>query len=129
MMKSLTYILLLLLLIGVGNQEAWARKKKKTTAGTAKVEQTPYQKLFQGKQVTTSKGLMTVHMIEGKAYVEFPLSLLERDLLYTTSIQSISDNGEGIVGQFSDDGCVCRFTKEDSLICARLAIVNEPVNN
>lgn len=129
MMKSLTYILLLLLLIGVGNQEAWARKKKKTTAGTAKVEQTPYQKLFQGKQVTTSKGLMTVHMIEGKAYVEFPLSLLERDLLYTTSIQSISDNGEGIVGQFSDDVCVCRFTKEDSLICARLAIVNEPVNN
>lgn len=130
MMKSLIYILLLLLLVGAGRQEAWARKKKKhLTAGTVKVEQSPYQKLFQGKNVSTSKGLMTVHTMGGKAYVEFPLHLLGKDLLYTTSIRDISDNGEGIVGQFGDNGCVFRFTKEDSLICARLVIVDEPVNN
>ena len=130
MMKSLIYILLLLLLVGAGTQEAWARKKKKhATAETVKTEQTPYQKLFQGKKVSTSKGLMTVHTMDGKAYVEFPLHLLGKDLLYTTSIRDISDNGEGIVGQFGDNGCVFRFTKEDSLIYARLVIVDEPVNN
>ena len=107
-----------------------ARKKKKhATAETVKTEQTPYQKLFQGKKVSTSKGLMTVHTMDGKAYVEFPLHLLGKDLLYTTSIRDISDNGEGIVGQFGDNGCVFRFTKEDSLIYARLVIVDEPVNN
>ena len=68
MMKSLIYILLLLLLVGAGTQEAWARKKKKhATAETVKTEQTPYQKLFQGKKVSTSKGLMTVHTMDGKA--------------------------------------------------------------
>lgn len=128
MTKSLTYILLLLLLIGVGNHEVWARKKKKTTTENTKEGQTPYQKLFQGKQMTTSKGLMTVHVIGDKAYVEFPLSLLGKDLLYTTSIKSISDCEEGIVGQFCDNGCVFRFTKEDSLLCARMLIIDEPVN-
>ncbi len=33
------------------------------------------------------------------------------------------------MGQFGDNGCVFRFTKEDSLIYARLVIVDEPVNN
>ena len=72
---------------------------------------------------------MTVHMMNGKAYVEFPVALLGKDLLYSTSIEEISDNGEGIVGQFSDDGCVFRFTRMDSILHARMVVVSEPVND
>lgn len=63
---------------------------------------TAYQKLFKGKQVKTARGLMTVHKIGDKVLVEFPIRLLGKDMMLTSSIENISDNGEGVVGQFAD---------------------------
>lgn len=128
-MKSILYYLLpLLFFLCFGSHEGYARKKKVKETQTLKETLTPYQKLFKGKRVSTSKGLMTVHIVDGKAYVEFPVNLLGKDLMYSTSIEDICDNGEGIVGQFSDDGCVFRFTKNDSVVYARMVVVSEPVN-
>ena len=38
---------------------------------------TPYQKLFKNKKVQTAHGLMTIHKVEGKVYVEFPVDMLD----------------------------------------------------
>ena len=54
---------------------------------------TAYQKLFKGKQVKTAHGLMTVHKIRDKVLVEFPIKLLGKDMMLTSSIENISDNG------------------------------------
>lgn len=40
----------------------------------------------------------------------------------TSSIEDISDNGEGVVGQFAGRGNHFRFTKLDSLLQARLVL-------
>ena len=86
-MKSILYYLLpLLFFLCFGSHEGYARKKKVKETQTLKETLTPYQKLFKGKRVSTSKGLMTVHIVDGKAYVEFPVNLLGKDLMYSTSI-------------------------------------------
>ena len=64
----------------VFENDAFARKKKKKVATQSEVtkptvKETPYQKLFKGKQVKTARGLMTVHKIGDKVLVEFPIRL------------------------------------------------------
>ena len=59
-----------------------SKKSKK-----AKIEQpapkplSDYEKLFKGKKCHTETGLITLHDVEGRLLVEFPLSLMGRDLL------------------------------------------------
>ena len=42
---------------------------------------------------------MTIHKEEDKVYVEFPVAMLGRELLLTSSIENTSDGGEGAPGQ------------------------------
>ena len=85
-MRNILYLCFLaFFLLGISTQ-AEARKKKKSGKEIAKEEKkteslTPYQKLFEGKKVETAKGIMTVHKVDGKVYVEFPLSLQNKDML------------------------------------------------
>ena len=104
-MRNILYLCFLaFFLLGISTQ-AEARKKKKSGKEIAKEEKkteslTPYQKLFEGKKVETAKGIMTVHKVDGKVYVEFPLSLQNKDMLLLSSIERTSDHGDGAVGQF-----------------------------
>lgn len=43
---------------------------------------------------------MTIHKVGDKVLVEYPLNLLGKEMLLVSSIEDISDNGEGVVGQF-----------------------------
>lgn len=80
---------------------------------------TPYQKLFEGKKVETAKGIMTVHKVDGKVYVEFPLSLQNKDMLLLSSIERTSDHGDGAVGQFGGYQIPFRFVQKDSVLLAQ----------
>ena len=121
-MKKLMYIgFISLLLIGVSH-DAWARKKKGEKKAEKKETLTAYDKLFKGKKAVTADGFMKMHLMNGKVYVEFPLNLLNKDMMLTSSIEDISDNGEGVVGQFAGRGNHFRFTKLDSLLQARLVL-------
>ena len=42
-----------------------------------------------------------MHRTKDKVLVEFPVRLLEKEMLLASSIINISDNGEGVVGQFT----------------------------
>lgn len=96
-MKGILYILITSFLLGFFCQESWARKKKRVERGETL---TPYRQLFQGKKVQTSRGVMTIHKVGDKVLVEYPLNLLGKEMLLVSSIEDISDNGEGVVGQF-----------------------------
>ena len=100
-MKEIIYaIFLSFFLCGLcGNAEA--KKKKEVKKSIKREVQTPYDKLFKGKKAFTVNGLMKMHLMAGKVYAEFPIELLNRDLALTSSIEDISDNGEGVVGQFA----------------------------
>ena len=72
---------------------------------------------------------MTVHKIEDKVLVEFPVRLLGKDMMLTSSIENISDNGEGVVGQFAGYGLPFCFTRLDSTLQARIFLIDKPLNN
>ena len=126
-MKNIIYILFLLSLLLPASAEADAsgRKKKKDRKGgePENVElSTPYSELFKGKKVKTAKGLMTIHRADKKIYVEFPLRLLDKDMLYASVIRGITDNGEGAVGEFVGGDNALRFTRRDSVLQARITV-------
>ena len=58
-----------------------------------------YEKLFNGKKTHTEKGLITLHEVEGRLYVEFPLSLIGKDLLIGSTISGLTDNRFMSVGE------------------------------
>ena len=122
-MRNILYICFLsFFLFGWGVQGQAKEKDKKETL-------TAYQKLFKGKQVKTAHGLMTVHKIGDKVLVEFPIRLLGKDMMLTSSIENISDNGEGVVGQFAGYGLPFCFTRLDSTLQARIFLIDKPLNN
>lgn len=104
----------------------WPFKKKKKEE--KKEVLTPYQKLFKDKKVQTAHGLMTIHKVEDKIYVEFPVAMLGRDLLFTSSIENTSDGGEGAPGQLGGTDVRLRFEMIDSTVVARMPLLSKPVN-
>ena len=71
---------LLWILPTVFSVEASGRKKKKKEAD--KVELSRYDKLFKGKKSETARGgFVTVHKVDGKVYLEYPLRYMGRELL------------------------------------------------
>lgn len=96
-----------------------AKQKKEEDRQKTEIK-TPYQKFFEGKKKVTKEGWMKVHRINGKVYVEFPSVYLGKDMLFASSIENTSDNGEGVVGQFAGAGIVFRFIKRDSVIQANM---------
>ena len=111
--KRIIYLFLFLCVFVGGRNDVWGKEQKGSTA---------YQQLFNGKRVVTREGLMTLHQVDGKVLVEFPLNLLNKEMMFTSVIRSISDNGEGVVGQFSGNGTVFTFMRIDSVIQARVKV-------
>ena len=120
------YCLVFLLTGAIGSVGAAERKKKEKTV--EKEEESAYQKFFKNKQMETVKGLMTVHKTGGKIFVEFPLSLLNKEMLLASSIADISDNGEGVVGQFAAEPQTVMFTRNGNIINARMIKVAKVEN-
>ena len=76
--------------------------KKSSKSKTEQVAPKPlsdYEKLFNGKKTHTEKGLITLHEVEGRLYVEFPLSLIGKDLLIGSTISGLTDNRFMSVGE------------------------------
>ena len=87
----------------------YAKKKKNTK--TAKKE-SPYEKIFKGKK----DEVITLHKIEGKILVEFPLTLQNREMLLGTTVSEISDNGNALVGQKIKKLLHIKFALRDSVM-------------
>ncbi|MCI1639762.1 MAG: zinc-dependent metalloprotease [Bacteroidales bacterium] len=97
----------------------WPFKKKQKTEqkDTAATKKSKYEKLFE-KEKKVAKGFITVHLKDGKVYFEIADSLLGREMVMGSTIKSISDNANGIVGS-KDELIHFTFTKSDSTIQMR----------
>ena len=119
--KIIYFSLLSLLLFTV--QDACARKKKEKSA---KTEIKGYENHLKDCVASDSTGLMIMHRTKDKVLVEFPVRLLEKEMLLASSIINISDNGEGVVGQFTSPEVMFRFVRNGKKLEARM-MTNQPL--
>lgn len=107
---------------------------KKDTAKTESTDTTKkltaYEKLFDKKKsVTTSKGIITLHNIEGKVYFEFPVKLMGKSFLMSSLVDNVSDMSLSYAGQRASRPSHICFTKTDSLVQIRLVPVPKIVDS
>ena len=119
--KIIYFSLLSLLLFTV--QDACARKKKEKSV---KTEIKGYENHLKDCVASDSTGLMIMHRTKDKVLVEFPVRLLEKEMLLASSIINISDNGEGVVGQFTSPEVMFRFVRNGQKLEARM-MTNQPL--
>ena len=117
-------MLCLMMAIMPTDAEAAKKKGKKSKKGeivqvdSVKKKETKYEKLFK-KPHAVAKGMMTLHLKDGKVYFEMPLSLIGREMVMGSTIKSISDNANGVVGSKPLSLKHFRFDKVDTLIQMR----------
>ena len=73
--------------------------KKKKNEVTAPKPLSDYEKIFSGKKCTSREGLLTLHDVEGKLFVEMPLSLMDRDVMIGSTVSAVTDNRIVSVGE------------------------------
>ena len=123
MNRKIIYFSLLSLLLLFTVQDACARKKKEKSA---KTEIKGYENHLKECVASDSTGLMIMHRTKDKVLVEFPVRLLEKEMLLASSIINISDNGEGVVGQFTSPEVMFRFVRNGKKLEARM-MTNQPL--
>ena len=123
MNRKIIYFSLLSLLLLFTVQDACARKKKEKSA---KTEIKGYENHLKDCVASDSTGLMIMHRTKDKVLVEFPVRLLEKEMLLDSSIINISDNGEGVVGQFTSPEVMFRFVRNGKKLEARM-MTNQPL--
>ncbi len=86
------------------------KKKKKAAITDTVAKKTDYEKLFDKKH-KVENGFITLHQIDGKVYFELPLSLFGKEMLIGSTVTSVSDNGNGIVGSKPTAPMLVKFTR------------------
>ncbi len=114
-MKIRVLIVLVALLCVPFTSDARKKSKKKDAKVEEKTE-SKYEKLFKGKQCTTKKGMITLHKMDQKVYMEFPLSLMEREMLLGATVSEISDNSNSLIGQKNNPLLHIKFSLTDSTV-------------
>lgn len=121
-------ILLLGLLAGslvapLQESAAAGKRKKKETADTTRKEApkpSAYDRLFKGKKgVVHKKGIMAIHKVEQKIYLEIPFGFFGRDFLVDTYVNRTSDVGALAPGQKAAPSKRLRIDRTDSLVLFR----------
>lgn len=123
MNRKIIYFSLLSLLLFFIVQDVYARKKKEKPV---KTEIKGYENHLKDCVASDSTGLMIMHRTKDKVLVEFPVRLLEKEMLLASSIINISDNGEGVVGQFTSPEVMFRFVRNGQKLEVRM-ITNQPL--
>lgn len=110
------FVAMLSAMVLAGPNAAYAKKKKPQPDSKPVVKETPYEKLFKNKQGKRAEGMFTVHKVGNKVYFEIPASLLEREMLFGSTISEINDNSDGLVGQKPIAPMHVQFARKDSLV-------------
>ena len=114
----------LLFLLFLVTQEGWARRKKDKKQ--VKTEVKGYANYLKSCVASDSTGLMVMHRTKDKIWVEFPVRLMGKEMLFASSIVTISDNGEGVAGQFTSPEVMFRFIRNGEKLEARM-VTNQPL--
>ena len=71
----------------------------------------PYKEIL--KDATSAKGFIDLHLKDNKVYMEVPLKLLSKPILFTGRVSQISNNKDVIAGQMPASPMVIVFSKDD----------------
>ena len=112
-MKSRIFILILSALIIAAPADSFAKKRKKKDGDKKEVVQTRYEKLFSKEEMRDS-GMFVVHKVKDKVYFEIPDSLLERKMLFGSTVSEVSDNSDALVGSKPTAPVIVQFAKADT---------------
>lgn len=123
MNRKLMFLSLLLWLFCIA-QDGWARREKGKKQ--AKKEVKGYANYLKDCVASDSTGWMVMHRTKDKVFVEFPVRLMDKEMLLASSIINISDNGEGVVGQFTSPEVMFRFVRNGKKLEARM-MTNQPL--
>lgn len=126
MNKKILYltIFVLVLCLSVGAEDFKKKNKsgKKDVAAAftdaAKKEKTKeegYSKIIT-KDAKTKKGLITVHMVKSTLYLEIPLDLMGKQLLFAGRVAEISNNKDVIAGQMPQDPMLVEWSRDDEKV-------------
>jgi hypothetical protein len=113
--------------------EAQSRKERKKLAEKAKLEAakpklTAYEKLFKDKTVSTKKGMITLHKLDGKVYFEFPVKLLNKYMLIGSVVESVSNSNDSFSGEQAKDPLCVYFARVDSTVHMKAAEFNNIID-
>lgn len=78
------------------------------------VEDSGYAKLL--KDATKSEGFINLYLKKGKLYMEIPLSLLHKPMLYAGRVAQISNDKDVIAGQMPSDPKMVCWSKDDTKV-------------
>ena len=124
-MKNWIVLLLMCMMVAMVCQPAKSDNKKKKKAIEEQVtapakKLTKYERLFKGKKTQTAQGkFLTLHKVDGKLYVEMPLSMMGREMLLASTTTETSDNSVATNGYKVKDPLHICFTLRDSLVQMR----------
>ncbi len=110
----------------------WPFTKKKKQQDTISVKVTAYEKLFKDKKnVKTVKGLMTLHQVENKLYLEIPIDLTNCDMILSSQLEEVSDMSVLHVGQRASGTLFFSIAKQDTtiLLMRKNGLTIEPPEN
>lgn len=83
------------------------------------VKKSKYEQIIE-KQTDCQKGMFTVILSDGKVYFAIPDEMLGREFLFGSTVKSISDNANGVVGgKATSELQHVTFTKRDSTLLLR----------
>lgn len=121
--KYMAALLLLGLLMIVPGQQTQGRSKKKkdkSKVEAAAPKKTPYEKFITKKGLVTSKGDITVYKDADKIFIEYPDSLMGREVCISTHVLESGDplfaEGLDVSGNSTD----FRISRTDSLVVFRV---------
>lgn len=98
-----------------GKKVEKGKKGETEQADSVKKKETKYEKLFK-KPHKVAEGMMNLHLKDGKVYFEMPLALIGREMVVGSTIKSISDNANGVVGSKPLTLKHIRFERSDSTV-------------
>ena len=119
-LRNILCALLCCLVLGGSLSDASAaprRKKKAKTEQKDTVKKvSAYEKLLKGEKLK-DEGFITVHLKDGKVYFEMPDSVFGRNLIMGSTVKSISNNADAVVGS-KNDLIHFTFTRRDTTVLA-----------
>ena len=107
-------------------------KKKKKNVKTEQLKQpvkkiSKYAKLFKGKSHEIAKGaFLTLHKVDGKIYLEMPLTTIGREMLIAATTTETSNNLVATNGYKNTSPLHTYFTLKDSIV--QMHQINAQIN-
>ena len=86
----------------------------------AKKKLTPYEKLFDKKNVQSDSGFVKIHNVEGKILLELSKDQLDKPLLMSSGVDKISNMSMGYIGQKVSRQNIILFSKADTVMQLKL---------